>query len=150
MLTVGSYQEMEQNKYDENWLIVREPDDLPAFAKHVPALSPSPNLFQKYREACQEKMFDQKFFNEVYVPQFVKELFENAEALALLQTLTDMSKTKNIMLACYCETEGMCHRSIIAGILLGMGAEINTKQEYLNYYKLYQMMKKRTKADKWL
>lgn len=150
MLTVGSYQEMDQNKYDEIWLIVRKPDDLPEFVKHVPALSPSPDLFQKYRETCQEKMFDQKFFNEVYVPQFVKELAENEEALALLQTLTDMSRAKNIMLACYCETEAMCHRSIIAGILLGMGAEISTKQEYLDYYKLYQMMKKRVKADKWL
>ena len=151
MLTVGSYQEMDQNKYDENWLIVRKPDDfLPEFVKHVPAYSPSPDLFQKYREACQKKMFDQKFFNEVYVPQFVKELAENPEARALLQTLTDMSRGKNIMLACYCETETMCHRSIIAGILLGMGAEISTEQEYLNYYKLYQMMKKRVKADKWL
>ena len=112
MLTVGSYQEMDQNKYDENWLIVRKPDD--------------------------------------FLPQFVKELAENPEARALLQTLTDMSRGKNIMLACYCETETMCHRSIIAGILLGMGAEISTEQEYLNYYKLYQMMKKRVKADKWL
>ena len=55
MLTVGSYQEMDQNKYEENWLIVRKPDDLPDFVKHIPALSPSPDLFQKYREACQEK-----------------------------------------------------------------------------------------------
>ena len=100
MLTVGSYQEMDQNKYEENWLIVRKPDDLPDFVKHIPALSPSPDLFQ--------------------------------------------------MLGCYCETEAMCHRSIIAGILLGMGAEINTRQEYLNYYKLYQMMKKRVKVDNWL
>ena len=150
MLTVGSYQEMDQNRYDENWLIVRKPDDLPDFVKHVPVLSPSQNLFQKYREACQQKVFDQKFFNKVYVPQFLQELSENTEALAVLQKLTDMSKTKNIMLACYCETEAMCHRSIIAGILLGMGAEINTKQKYLNYYKLYQMMKKREKVEKWL
>lgn len=42
MLTVGSYQEMDQNKYEENWLIVRKPDDLPDFVKHIPALSPSP------------------------------------------------------------------------------------------------------------
>ena len=87
MLTVGSYQEMDQNKYEENWLIVRKPDDLPDFVKHIPALSPSPDLFQKYREACQEKTFNQKFFNEVYVPQFVKELSENAEALTLLEIL---------------------------------------------------------------
>ena len=50
MLTVGSYQEMDQNKYEENWLIVRKPDDLPDFVKHIPALSPSPDLFQKYRQ----------------------------------------------------------------------------------------------------
>ena len=56
MLTVGSYQEMDQNKYEENWLIVRKPDDLPDFVKHIPALSPSPDLFQKYREAWKKRL----------------------------------------------------------------------------------------------
>lgn len=63
MLTVGSYQEMDQNKYEENWLIVRKPDDLPDFVKHIPALSPSPDLFQKYRESMiRKKLFNRNFF----------------------------------------------------------------------------------------
>ena len=65
MLTVGSYQDMDQYKYEENWLIVRNQDDLPDFVKHIPALSPSPDLFQQYREACQEKTCKQQSFNDM-------------------------------------------------------------------------------------
>ena len=140
MLTVGNYLELNQNKYDENWLIVCKPDDIPEFVKHVPLLSPSYDLFRKYRDAYHAGLFDQNFFDKVYVPRFLQELSENAEALALLQYLTKESREKDIMLACYCEKEKMCHRSIIAGMLLGMGAEINTKQEYRKYYELYRMI----------
>ena len=32
----------------------------------------------------------------------------------------------------------VCHRSIIAGILLGMGAEIDTSAEYRKYYEMFR------------
>lgn len=51
MIKVGNVSELNEYLYDENWLIVRKPDEIPAFVKHEPLLSPSPALFRKYREA---------------------------------------------------------------------------------------------------
>lgn len=133
MIRIGNYLELDEKKYDENWMIVRKPDEMPEFAKHVPALSPSPELFRKYRAAYHEGKFNQKFFDEVYVPQFLMELSENEEAMNMLQMLVEISDKKDIFLACYCEVETMCHRSIIAGVLLGMGAVIDTKEDYIKY-----------------
>jgi len=143
MLRVGNYLELDKNQYDENWLIVRKPDELPGFVKYVPVLSPSPELFRKYRDAFHVGAFNLEFFDQVYVPQFLKELIENTEALSILQSLASVSKEKDILLACYCGVESMCHRSIIAGILLGMGAEIDAEPKYLKYYEQYQILNKK-------
>lgn len=134
MIKVGNVSEINEYQYDENWLIVRKPDKIPAFVKHEPLLSPSPELFRKYREAYHAGLFNQEFFDQVYVPQFFKELSENAEAMAVLGRLVKESRSKDIFLACYCDTESMCHRSIIGGILLGMGANIDTLSEYQKYF----------------
>lgn len=140
MIKVGNVSELNEYLYDENWLIVRKPDEIPAFAKHEPLLSPSPELFRKYREAFHAGLFGQEFFAQVYVPQFLKELAENAEAMAVLKSLVKESTSKDILLACYCENESLCHRSIIAGVLLGMGAEIDTNLKYQRYYELYDIL----------
>ena len=65
-----------------------------------------------------------------YVPRFLQDLSENTEGLTLLRTLKAKSQTKEIALACFCEDERMCHRSIIGGILMNMGADIRCDEEY--------------------
>ena len=73
----------------------------------------------------------------------IAELAKNKEAEADLNYLCRESSRKNIVLGCYCEDEELCHRSIIAGILLGMEAQIKAEQEYLKYYELYQQYLKK-------
>lgn len=134
MIYIGNELDLDKAKYDENWMIVRKPGELPDFVRHEPALSPSIALFQKYREAYHAGKFDDTFFRQVYVPQFIKELSENHQALSILKMLVELSKEKDILLACYCENEHLCHRSIIAGILLGMHAQIQADEAYIRYY----------------
>ena len=141
MIYIGNVTELNQNRYDENWLIVRKPDEIPDFVKHEPLLSPSPELFRKYRDAYHAGEFNQEYFDKVYVPQFIRELADHKTETELLHSLVSLSKEKDILLACYCEQESMCHRSIIAGILLGMGAEIVISSEYRKYYEIYQKFK---------
>lgn len=130
-------------EYDEVWWIVRSPDDPPKEEKLVQSLSPSIELFQKYREAFHAGRFGAEFFQKEYVPQFLKDLAENQEARKDLEYLCEKSRTEDIALGCYCENEKLCHRSIIAGILKGMGAQIEAEQEYLKYYELYQQYMKK-------
>lgn len=127
---------MEPKEDWENWMIVRSPDVIYSYTKHVPELSPSPELFKKYRKIFHEGNFDEKFFREIYVPQFIEELLVNPEVIEKLNYLCRESKTNNFYLGCYCSDERLCHRSIIAGFLMGLGAEIETEPEYMKYYNL--------------
>lgn len=115
MIRMCTIPSMEPSGNLENWMIVRSPDSILPYAKHVPELSPSPALFKKYREAYQAGDFDETFFKKIYVPQFVKELMANREAGSLLEYLCHESKTKDFYLGCYCIDEKLCHRSILRG-----------------------------------
>lgn len=136
MIKICIISSMEQNEDWENWMIVRAPDTIPSYAEHVPALSPSPELFAKYMKVYEAGTFDEKFFQEIYVPQFIEEFAANKEANELLNYLCHESEKKNFYLGCYCEDERLCHRSIVAGLLLGAGAKIETKREYIKYYNM--------------
>lgn len=124
--------------YDEVWWIVRSPDSLPQEEKLVQSLAPSRELFLKYREAFHAGQFGQEFFKNIYVPQFIAELSKNKDAKEDMAYLRREGSRSKIVLGCYCEEEALCHRSIIAGVLLGMGAEIDTSAEYRKYYEMFR------------
>lgn len=141
MIKIGRIYDID--KYSGNvWLIVRSPDEIPEGVIYVPQLAPSKELFQKYREAFHNGMFDKSFFDNIYVPQFLKELSKNEDAFVILNELKNQSFTNDYLLCCYCENKELCHRSIIAGILLGMGAEIDTKEIYIKYFNMYEELRK--------
>ena len=124
--------------YDEAWWIVRSPDSPPKEEKLVQSLAPSRELFLKYRKAFYAGQFGPEFFQKEYVPQFIAELSKNEEAKAEMEYLCKEGSRRSIVLGCYCENEILCHRSIIAGILLGMDADIQADPEYRKYYELFQ------------
>lgn len=134
MIRVGSVDEMDSNY--ENWMIVHscEPEQVPTYAKQVKELSLSDELFKEYRAAVHANVFTIEWFDEIYIPHFLEDLSKNTKAKFLLKELCEKSNEKDIFLVCFCQEERLCHRSIIAGILLGMGADIETSVEYLKYY----------------
>lgn len=134
MIKTGCITKINPDDYDEVWWIVRSPDRQPEREKLVPELSPSPELFHAYRKAYHAGQFGKAYFQNVYVPRFLEDLAGNRTACGQLEYLRRVSGEKEIILCCYCEEEKLCHRSIVAGILLGMGAEIETKEEYRKYY----------------
>lgn len=138
MIYIGKVSDM-NDSFDENLMIVRSPDEIPPFAKHVPLLSPSPELFSKYKRALACNLFNKQWFDDIYVPEFIDDLSKNDKAVSLLKYLCDYGKNKDIFLCCYCENETICHRSIIAGILIGMGAKIKTDDSYIKYYEQFKM-----------
>lgn len=116
MISIGSFKDI-STKYDEVWLIVRSlkteriPQiNIPIF--HVPALSPSPELFRCYLSWRKQGLWDKNTFENSYKPRFLHEM-QSAEAKGYLQLLRERSATKNILLACFCEDETLCHRSLV-------------------------------------
>ena len=49
---------------------------------------------------------------------------------------------KNIALVCFCLDEQLCHRSIVAGLLQGVGCHVNMRsnKDYSHYYNLFRSM----------
>ena len=52
---------------------------------------------------------------------------------------TQFSTTKRICLVCFCDEEGLCHRSIVGGMLQGAGLEVKgLMRDYSYYYDWYK------------
>lgn len=127
------------NRYDQVWFIMRDASEEQYFivthsqiVVHA-ELSPKLELFRLYRDRTKSSYWDKFAFNNFYVPHFLKGLSENQAGLLLLQELKTQSAEHEIALACFCEDESMCHRSIIGGILLNMGATIACPELYKVY-----------------
>jgi len=104
--------------------------------KHVPGLSPSWSLFKKYLELRDAGNWNTDTFQKIYVPVFIEEM-QTATARRKFAELIGLDKQgKHICLACFCNDETTCHRSIIAGILQSIGITVNgIKKDYSVYGK---------------
>ena len=94
-------------------------------------------FFLTYRKLIKYCKWNKDSFDKYYVPKFLQQMQGREEKDALNQ-LYVMSKTQNILLVCFCENEDLCHRSIIAGLLSGAGAEVQTSSGH-NYDKYWDM-----------
>lgn len=123
----------------EVWAIVRSLKSSRANWTQVAELSPSWDLFKNYLNTKNAGQFSEQWFDEVYVPIFLKEM---QSPLAVKRLTELVNKTNDITLFCYCVDEKFCHRSIIAGVLQGLGAEVVTdlNKDYSFYYERYKKM----------
>lgn len=137
MVTIGSFKDI-SDKYDEVWLIVRSLKSMPTCSipvYHVPQLSPSWDLFKNYLSWAKSGEWNEQCFMERYVPCFLEQM-KTQEAKQALNSLYFKSKTTNILLVCYCPNEALCHRSIVMGLLQGVGAETDGNN-YRHFYDMY-------------
>lgn len=139
MVTIGSFKDI-NNSYDEVWIIVRSlKGGTPQTGNcyHIPQLSPLWDLFVDYRDWAKKGIWNEECFMKRYVPRFLKQM-HSAEAKYWLNLLYKKSKEgKNILLVCFCPNEKLCHRSIILGLLQGVGTETNGG-DYRHFYDLYK------------
>lgn len=140
MIDIKKIQDVKYEDYDEIWCIVRFMKYKSDKMKHITALSPSTTLFQTFKELQSKGEWNEKTFQNVYVPAFIKQMKSNNEdCIKYLNELYNLDKqNKKICLVCFCQDETMCHRSIIAGLLQGVGCKVNiTNDNYYHYYDMY-------------
>lgn len=141
MITIANIRNAKPNEYDEIWAIVRSLKGNSSYLKQIQQLSPSINLFFKYRKWATEGQWNKEKFDNYYVPQFLKEIHGSIEARNKLNQLCRLDReNKQICLVCFCNNEEMCHRSIIAGLLQGAGYNVITEMnnDYSKYYQMYK------------
>lgn len=136
------------DEYDEIFLIVRS--NKAVSSPHItvlPELAPSQELFFMYLRWKNNGEWDQDTFDDKYVPWFLKDLVRNENSQVALNRIYYLSEIehKRVCLLCYCGTESMCHRSIIAGLLQGVGAHVrfipDSKADYRKYYLDYNYLR---------
>lgn len=112
--------------------------------EQLKTLATTTSLFHWYVQQRRAGLWSYEAFVDTYVPRFLESLANDASAHELM---LDLAKRANygerIVLACYCDVEALCHRSIIGGILDGMGADVKTRigNDYRMYYSIYMKLK---------
>lgn len=142
MIYIGNIGQLNPVDFDEVWVICRSVKEIrDIFSKfqnviHIPELAPSEELFKQYREYFHHGQWNKQVFDNVYVPRFLHDIQSDRGAINILRRLVDISSEKDIMIACFCEDEAICHRSIIAGILSNMKANIDCDIRYGEIYRI--------------
>lgn len=140
MIYITNIKNVKPGVYDEAYAIVRSFRNQSAWLKQLAALSPSPDLFHKYMALKNAGKWRESSFRDIYVPQFLHEMRYSELSAKILNFLVEKDRAgKNVALCCFCPDETLCHRSIIAGLLQGAGANVRTDtgNDYSRYYQMY-------------
>ena len=135
--------ELVQDEKTSSYAIVRSMKNKSKWIEQLSALSPSKDLFFKYRNLANNGLWNKTSFNDIYVPQFITEMHSPEAKASLSDILQRSAKGESIALACFCTDETMCHRSIIAGILQGAGVDVETTSnaDYSHFFNIWKNTK---------
>ena len=141
MIYVGNIRDAApHDPFDSAFAIVRNyKEPRLAWVEQLTALSPSEDLYKQYLRLRREGKWNEESFASIYVPQFLADM-HNPDAREALNMLFTLGSKKKIALYCYCWNERLCHRSIIAGLLQGAGADVvlPTGRDFSQYYQQYR------------
>lgn len=104
-------------------------------------LSPSWRTFKIYRDLANAGNWNKNTFNEQYLPNFLMDMRQPEAVEALGKVLHLYKIGLNVALACCCPIEDLCHRSVVAGILKGLGCNVitDTGTDYIQYYDMWRL-----------
>lgn len=150
MIFVGNIRELRPGMFDSAYAIMRfyKPSGT-GWIQHLPVLSPDVALFRTFRQLQAEGKWNEAAFQNIYVPRFLKQMASDPAAVHALNDLFLRSKYgERIGLCCTCVNENACHRSIIAGMLQGAGAEVRLASgaDFSAYFGQYKTVERQVSA----
>ena len=110
----------------------------------VDELAPSHELYTFYLSHKDRRTWGDEVFYMDYVPMFIHEMSTQEDSRDKLNELYRLDKMgKTILLVCACQEERICHRSILAGLLYGVGCNVKSSfgtniSQYGVYYEMYK------------
>lgn len=143
MLTFTNIRNVKNGMYDKVYAPVRSLKNPSPWMEQVADLSPSPALLGTYLRLKKEGNWNKNTFQSIYVPQFLTEIRHNKKACQWLNFLYNEDKAgRNIALVCFCADETLCHRSILAGMLKAVGANVRTDGmvPFAGYYDMFRQI----------
>lgn len=150
MIGIKNIRNVKLEEWDEVWAIVQSMKNSHPNIRQVKELAPTKSLFFMYCNMAKANTWNRQAFDEIYVPQFIHDFITNkTQTFLLMNQLYQIDKAnKRICLLCFCTDETMCHRSIIAGLLQGVGCNVQTEtgNDYTKYYNHYLHMRESLKV----
>ena len=142
MISMGNIFKTNPAEFDEVWVICFAVDEVRSLfvvfdnVFHVPELAPKEDLFKEYRSMVHSGQWNKQAFEDCYVPRFLNDIQGCDTSMNQIRKLVAVGNEKNICLVCFCpdDEEQICHRSIVAGILLNMGASVECSDGYRIYH----------------
>ena len=140
-------------KFDARYAIVRSMSHKIDGFETCDILSPGKELFNEYWKLERsdrdneakgvpfQKLWTPEKFQSWYLPEFLSQMRYDPRAAKVLNGLVELDKAgANIELCCFCKKESDCHRSIVAGLLQGAGANVKTQtgKDYSKYFEMYK------------
>ena len=145
MIIIDRISNINPGQCHETWAIVRSFKGTSPWIQQVADLSPSSALFHEYQTNWKPNgLWNQDTFQKLYVPSFLRQIAQDEQAIAKLNELWRKDKAgQTIGLVCFCTDETLCHRSIVAGILQGVGCNVITRTgaDYSHYWTQFQNLK---------
>lgn len=140
MIKIDNIYNQDKNAGFEHYAIMRSlrPNLRKPGLIHMPVLAPSLDLYHWFIRKKDDGLWTMECFDQEYVPAFIGELKHNPDAINTLKMLYDHSFIQDIALYCTCTSERQCHRSIVGGILLGSGAQVDCNPEYAKYWDMFK------------
>lgn len=140
MVTFSNVRNANPAEYDACWIIMRSDKYMRPGTLHVPQLSPNWDLFNLYMQLKKAGVWDRDAFEGTYVPRFLKQLKLDPAKSYLNKLFYWSREGKNIQCCCSCDEEDMCHRSIVGGVLEGVGCAVQYEvgSSYLQYSKQFK------------
>ena len=138
-LTGSRFKKYSDTEFNQsNYRLLMQPN-----VKIIDELSPSKDLYSVFMSLKVNGDWNMDVFLKKYVPRFLKEMSSQQDSKDRLNQLWELDRQgKTILLVCACQEENMCHRSIVAGLLHGVGCNVqsafgNDISRYGIYYKMY-------------
>lgn len=135
MIYIDNIRGMKPREFDMTFAIVRYMRTPSQWIRQLDTLAPSASLFGTVQELRLAGNWNAETFKSIYVPRFLWEM-SSPFAKDALQDLVEQDKRgARIQLCCFCQDPAMCHRSIVAGLLQGLGADVHTPEgvDYSHY-----------------
>ena len=104
----------------------------------IPQLAPSPALLAKVNAWKKNNSWNEKTFQDEYVPLFAQESAKIEFRVALNEIYKRSQRGEKIALTCFCGDETMCHKSFVLGLLQAVGCE-TLGRNYSPYWLYHRM-----------
>lgn len=140
MIYIGNIRDVRPGQFDKSYAIVRSwKGDKDGWLQQLSALAPSWKLFTQQQQLVANDEWTKEAFDSFYVPRFLGEMHQMEARRALNKLVIADRAGENIALCCYCTGEDMCHRKIVAGLLQGVGCNVQvpSRRDYTAYWKMY-------------